>query len=102
MDKSNEFGVIVFTFGSLVAMNSLPENVLDALKEAFSQLSQTIIWKYENDFMPNKPKNVVLCKWLSQRDILRKLLFIEISNFGIMKIIDSFLIYKLIFLINCI
>lgn len=74
MDKSNEFGVIVFTFGSLVAVNSLPENVLDALKIAFSQLPQTIIWKYENDHMPNKPKNAVLCKWLPQRAILRKFL----------------------------
>lgn len=72
IDKNNEYGVIVFTFGSLVAINSLPENVLDALKLAFSQLPQTILWKYENDHMPNKPKNVVLYKWLPQRDILRK------------------------------
>lgn len=73
MDKHNEFGIIVFSFGSLVSMNSLPENILDALKLAFSQLPQTILWKYEKDHMPNKPKNVILCKWLLQRDILRKL-----------------------------
>lgn len=71
LDKDNEFGVIVFTFGSLVAMNSLPENVLDALKFAFGRLPQTIIWKYENDYMPNKPQNVILCKWLPQRSILK-------------------------------
>lgn len=73
LDKSNEFGVIVFTFGSLVAMESLPENVLVSLKSVFSQLPQTVIWKYENDHMPDKPENVVLCKWLPQRAILREL-----------------------------
>jgi len=73
MDNSNEFGVIVFTFGSLVAMNTLPDDVLDKFKIAFSQLPQTVIWKYENDNMPDKPDNVVLCKWLPQRAILRKL-----------------------------
>lgn len=73
MDNSNEFGVIVFTFGSLVAMNTLPDDVLDKFKIVFSQLPQTVIWKYENDNMPDKPENVVLCKWLPQRAILRKL-----------------------------
>jgi len=72
LDKSNEFGVIVFTFGSLVSVSTLPNDVLDALKTVFSQLPQTVIWKYENDQMPGKPKNVVLCKWLPQRAILRE------------------------------
>lgn len=72
MDKSNEFGVIIFSFGSLVAMNTLPEDVLAAFKNVFSQLPQTVIWKYENDHMPDKPENVVLCKWLPQRAILRE------------------------------
>lgn len=73
MDKSNKFGVIVFTFGSLVATNTLPANVLKAFKIVFSQLPQTIIWKYENDHMPDKPENVMLYKWLPQRAILREL-----------------------------
>lgn len=72
MDESNEFGVIVFTIGSLVAMHSLPNSILNTFKSVFSQLPQTIIWKYENDQMVDKSKNVVLCKWLPQRDVLRK------------------------------
>lgn len=72
MDKSNEFGVIVFTFGSLVAMESLPKHILNAFKFVFSQLPQTVLWKYENDHMADKPQNVVLCKWLPQRAILRE------------------------------
>jgi len=54
-------------------MNTLPDDVLDAFKFVFSQLPQTVIWKYENDYMPDKPENVVLCKWLPQRAILREL-----------------------------
>jgi len=54
-------------------MSTLPDGVLDAFKIVFSQLPLTVIWKYENDHMPNKPENVVLCKWLPQRAILRKL-----------------------------
>ncbi|VVC25655.1 UDP-glucuronosyl/UDP-glucosyltransferase [Cinara cedri] len=71
MDKSGESGVVVFSLGSLVAVDSLPDDVLAAFKFAFSRLSQTVIWKYENDHMPDKPKNVVLCKWLPQRAILK-------------------------------
>lgn len=73
LDKSNEFGVIVLSFGSVMAMESLPKNILNSLKFAFKQLPQTVIWKYENDHMPDKPENVVLCKWLPQRAILREL-----------------------------
>lgn len=72
MNENNEFGVIVFSFGSIVAINSIPENILDIFKSVFRHLPQTIIWKYESDDMINKPDNVVLCKWLPQRDILRK------------------------------
>lgn len=72
MDKSHEFGVIVFTFGSLVSMESLPQTVLSAFKFVFSRLPQTVIWKYENGHMVNKPINAILLPWLPQRDILRK------------------------------
>lgn len=55
-------------------MDSLPKNILDTLKLVFKQLPQTVIWKYEKDYMPDKPENVVLCKWLPQRAILSKLI----------------------------
>lgn len=93
MDNSNEFGVIVFTFGSLVAMNTLPDDVLDKFKIAFSQLPQTVIWKYENDNMPDKPENVVLCKWLPQRAILHhpnvKLFISHGGMGGVYEVVDA-------------
>lgn len=85
MNRSNEFGVIVFTIGSLVAMHSLPDSIIDTFKSVFSQLSQTIIWKYENDQMIDKSKNVILCKWLPQRDILREFRYIIQEFFSILK-----------------
>ncbi|XP_060873936.1 UDP-glucosyltransferase 2-like [Metopolophium dirhodum] len=62
-------GVIYFTFGTVVSMASLPENVLKVLKEAIAQVPQKVLWKYEGE-MAEKPKNVMTRKWFPQRDIL--------------------------------
>ncbi|XP_022175638.1 UDP-glucuronosyltransferase 2B37-like [Myzus persicae] len=62
-------GVILFTFGSTIAMSSVPYNILTALKEAFAELPQRILLKYEGE-MEDKPKNVMTLKWIPQRDIL--------------------------------
>ena len=40
-----------------------------SLVNAFANLSETIIWKYESD-IDNLPRNVVVRKWLRQSDIL--------------------------------
>ncbi|KAL5243465.1 hypothetical protein ACI65C_010875 [Semiaphis heraclei] len=93
LDKSNKFGVIVFTFGSLISMNTLPDDVLDTFKIVFSQLPQTVIWKYENDYMPDKPENVVLCKWIPQRAILQhpnvKLFISHGGMSGVYEVVDA-------------
>ncbi|KAL5243466.1 hypothetical protein ACI65C_010876 [Semiaphis heraclei] len=93
LEKSNKFGVIVFTFGSLISMNTLPDDVLDTFKIVFSQLPQTVIWKYENDYMPDKPENVVLCKWIPQRAILQhpnvKLFISHGGMSGVYEVVDA-------------
>lgn len=93
MDASNEFGVIVFSFGSLVAIDTLPDDVLGAFKTVFNQLPQTVIWKYESDYMPDKPENVVLCKWLPQRAILHhpnvKLFISHGGMSGVYEVVDA-------------
>lgn len=50
-------------------MSSVPYNILTALKEAFAELPQRILLKYEGE-MEDKPKNVMTLKWIPQRDIL--------------------------------
>lgn len=62
-------GVIYFTFGSVVSMSTLPENVQIAFWEALASVPQKVLWKYEGE-MEDKPKNVMTRKWFPQRDIL--------------------------------
>lgn len=69
--EDSPHGVIYFTFGSVVSITSLPENIQKAFKEAFAQVPQKVLWKYEGE-MKDKPKNVMTRKWFPQRDILRK------------------------------
>lgn len=35
-----------------------------------SELPYNVLWKWEDDHFPDKPKNVVTRKWLPQQDIL--------------------------------
>ncbi|XP_055839618.1 UDP-glycosyltransferase UGT5-like [Episyrphus balteatus] len=68
---SAEHGVIVFSWGSMVRAESLSPIKLNALLSAFKRLKQKVIWKWENETLPNQPKNVLISKWLPQKDILR-------------------------------
>lgn len=38
--------------------------------DSFRQLKQRVIWKYENETLPDLPSNVMIRKWLPQNDIL--------------------------------
>ncbi|XP_017052945.1 UDP-glycosyltransferase UGT5 [Drosophila ficusphila] len=69
MDNASK-GVILFSWGSQLKASSLPPARRDGIVRAFGRLEQQVIWKYENDTLPNKPKNVHIRKWLPQRDIL--------------------------------
>lgn len=69
LDDSNE-GVIYFAMGSNLKPSLLPNKTRDALLRAFSKLKVKILWKYDEDHLPNQPKNVIINKWYSQVDIL--------------------------------
>jgi glucuronosyltransferase len=62
-------GVIVFSLGTNVRSDKLDKNIQKALLEAFSKISETVIWKFESE-LENLPKNVIVRKWLPQNDIL--------------------------------
>lgn len=36
----------------------------------FAQMPYLVIWKFEDDFLPGKPDNVVIMKWTPQQAIL--------------------------------
>ncbi|XP_022175621.1 UDP-glucuronosyltransferase 1-5-like isoform X2 [Myzus persicae] len=62
-------GVIFFTFGTVVALSTLPDHIQIAFKNALAEVPQRVLLKYEGE-MTDKPKNVMTSKWLPQRDIL--------------------------------
>lgn len=70
--EESPHGVIYFTFGSIIQLSSLPEHIIKSFKEAFANVPQKVLWKYEGE-MNDVPKNVMIKKWFPQRDILRKI-----------------------------
>lgn len=69
MDEAKE-GVIYMSMGSILLSSLMPEVMRKNFLKIFSHLPQTVIWKWENDTMNDKPDNVVLMKWAPQRDLL--------------------------------
>ncbi|XP_057664770.1 UDP-glucosyltransferase 2-like isoform X1 [Diorhabda carinulata] len=69
LDESKE-GVVYFSLGSNVQSINIPERVRNILVESFAELPYKILWKFESDTLPNQPKNVIIKKWLPQKDVL--------------------------------
>ncbi|XP_034472230.1 uncharacterized protein LOC117779980 [Drosophila innubila] len=65
-----EDGVILISWGSMIRANSLSASKRDGIVRAVARLKQKVIWKWENDTLPNMPSNMHIMKWLPQRDIL--------------------------------
>lgn len=53
-------------------MSTLPKNIMNVFKEVLAKVPQRILWKYEGE-MEDPPKNVMIKKWLPQRDVLSKI-----------------------------
>ncbi|XP_049856482.1 UDP-glucosyltransferase 2-like [Schistocerca gregaria] len=69
LDEAKD-GVIYFSLGSNVRSNAMPEWKRQAFIEAFRELPQRVLWKWENDSLPGQPDNLMISKWLPQEDIL--------------------------------
>nr|CAD7453224.1 unnamed protein product [Timema tahoe] len=65
-----ENGVIFFALGSNLRSDQLEPEAQKALFEAFSELPQRILWKFETEDIKGKPDNVMISKWLPQSDVL--------------------------------
>ncbi|ROT73742.1 UDP-glucuronosyltransferase [Penaeus vannamei] len=62
-------GVVYFSLGSMAQGQSMPKKYRDMFVEAFKQLKQRVIWKYEVA-LEGVSDNVLMRKWLPQQDIL--------------------------------
>ncbi|KAF4519361.1 UDP-glycosyltransferase-05 [Ephemera danica] len=69
LDGATE-GAIYFSMGSNLRSDAMPAHRRDAFLQAFAELPQRVIMKWESDSLPGQPKNVKLGKWLPQQDIL--------------------------------
>lgn len=67
---NSKHGVIYFSMGSMLKGCRFLEEKRNAFISAFSKLNETVLWKYENTSLPNKPKNVFIRKWMPQSDVL--------------------------------
>ncbi|KAG5890627.1 hypothetical protein JTB14_020332 [Gonioctena quinquepunctata] len=65
-----ESGAILFSLGTNLKSNDLPQDTTQAILRVFSKLQERVIWKYEGENIPDKPKNLMTSKWLPQNDIL--------------------------------
>lgn len=62
----------------------MPPAKLRAFVEAFRTLKQKVLWKYENESIPNLPDNVMVRKWMPQSDILaHKNVVLFVSHGGV-------------------
>lgn len=63
-------GAIYFSLGTNLRSSDLPDDKLQAILNTFSKIKQKVLWKFENDRIPNLPANVMIKKWMPQNDIL--------------------------------
>lgn len=45
---------------------------LKIFTDVLSQLPYDVLWKWDDDVLTGRPKNVRISKWLPQSDLLRK------------------------------
>lgn len=87
---SAENGAILFSMGSIIQAVDWQEDKRNSITKAFGKLKQKVIWKYENETLPNKPENVMISSWLPQRDILaHKNIKLFISHGGLLSTTEA-------------
>lgn len=63
-------GFVYMSLGSNIQSNELTSETRGKFITAFSKLPYTVLWKFEDEHLPNKPDNVVIMKWVPQLDVL--------------------------------
>uniref|UniRef100_A0A1Y1NPQ7 UDP-glycosyltransferase n=1 Tax=Photinus pyralis TaxID=7054 RepID=A0A1Y1NPQ7_PHOPY len=69
LDSSNE-GVILVSMGSILRSAYISDSKREAILNALGNLPQNVLWKWDEESMPNQPRNIRLVKWLLQNDVL--------------------------------
>ncbi|XP_068624245.1 UDP-glycosyltransferase UGT5-like [Battus philenor] len=64
-------GVIYFSLGTNVKTSNVPIEKLLIFTKVFSKLPYDVLWKWDDDELPGRSKNIKISKWLPQSDLLR-------------------------------
>ncbi|XP_070509433.1 UDP-glycosyltransferase UGT5-like [Chironomus tepperi] len=67
---NSKHGVIYMSFGSNVQSTDLGPETQKIFLNVFRNLKYDVVWKFESNDLPDKPKNVMIQKWLPQADLL--------------------------------
>ena len=68
IESSGDNGVIVFSLGSYV--NHMEPEQVRLFQEAFSELKESVIWRYVGETRGNSSRNTITMPWIPQNDIL--------------------------------
>ena len=79
LDYANK-GVVYFSFGTNMKSSELPIETKNMFLDTFKKLTLEVLWKFEEDDLPNKSDNVKIVKWLPQRAVLGKCMCIIIHR----------------------
>lgn len=69
LDGAKE-GFIYFSLGSNARSSAIPKEIKRIFCNVFAKLPYRVIWKYEEEDLLEKPKNVYIGSWLPQQSIL--------------------------------
>eukprot|EP00058_Branchiostoma_floridae_P009207 XP_002594695.1 hypothetical protein BRAFLDRAFT_116017 [Branchiostoma floridae] len=68
MQSSGDAGVVIVTFGSMIA--AMPAETADMLAAAFARLPQKVVWRYAGTPPPSLGSNTKTMQWVPQSDLL--------------------------------
>ncbi|KAK4876033.1 hypothetical protein RN001_012455 [Aquatica leii] len=69
LDNSSN-GAILLSLGSNILAKDVPKAKLNEILNALSRLKQNVLWKWDDETLPNVPPNVKISKWYPQNDVL--------------------------------
>ncbi|XP_069696524.1 UDP-glucosyltransferase 2-like [Periplaneta americana] len=91
LDEAKD-GFIFFSLGSNLRSDAIAKDKLQVLLDAFSELPQRVLWKFESHSLLEQPSNVMIGKWLPQSDILaHPNIRLFISHCGRLSVIEAIL-----------
>jgi hypothetical protein len=62
----------------MIRAETLPDEKREAILKALGRFPQyLVLWKWENETLPNQPDNVFVRKWMPQREILCKCILVK-------------------------